>query len=93
LRAGEGEQGGGEGIARQGPRLLEIGNGSGPVALGKAANRALDRGGAGSIRSQKQPQLQTAAPAVLGAVQTGTAIGTAVHESTRGDRLRTRDRR
>jgi hypothetical protein len=30
---------------------------------------------------------------VLGAVQAGAAIGTAVHESTRDDRLRTRDRR
>jgi hypothetical protein len=92
-RTGKGEQGGDERPSRQGPRLLKLADGAGPVVLGEPTDRARDGGLAGSIGRLQQLQLQPAATALLGTVETGATIGATVHNPKSDSRRSTQDSR
>jgi hypothetical protein len=79
LRAREGEQERYQRITREGTRALQVSHGARRVAVDEAPDRARECGVAGSIGRPQQLQLQPAATALIGAVETGATIGATVH--------------
>ena len=93
LRAREGEQEWHQRITREGTRALQVPYGARRVAVGEAPDRARECGLAGSIGRLQQLQLQPAATALIGAVETGATIGATVHNPKSDSRRSTQDSR
>lgn len=93
-RTRETEQDRDQTLIAQRPRLLQVGDGARLITGEQAVQGPPDREPAGPIHSPQQAQLQTAAATLLGTIETGATVGTAVHErSSPAERLSFPDRR